>query len=472
MQLFNKRQRKKDDSGAGDVSTNLLRQNSSDVAFDSGNIVKPLRSTPSKRHLNADGTSGQQLFSLLEKVAPPVPEKRISRIKRGTKKKLNFIIKGKPKETSDGICMKKNTNTGNLGIVTNNGNLDISEEIANVHLDVSEETARLTDESSEEDIRRDLFDDSFFETDKAQSPARTSLEETPIFNPITPPSTFEGAQVRKVKLKEGGTRNDRPHPIQANKVDSRLTLQTDESSGLLRRVLDNPSSAASTFADSKKEGSRMTLATDESSGRQLQHILERLVDNQISITSSENSEGFEFENSLIHVDSGPLYKDDPSPAPSPKSVTHDFFDQEGPKTRFEMSDNNEQSRMYIQSRKKVVKRPIRAFPIRASLVRASPKSSPQRSEQKWDNCGMVSQLEISSIISVSSCSFDSVLDDPERLEKYRLLNQAAPVPPARRNFSKWNRDNNFSKWNRDTEFFERSCETLSGFTKFFGCSSS
>ena len=137
MQLFNKRQRKKD-SGAGDVSTNLLHQNSSDGAFDSGNIVKPLRSTPSKRHLNADGTSGHQLFSLLEKVAPPVPEKRISRIKRGTKKKLKFIIKGKPKETSDGSGMKNNTDTENLGIVTNDGNLDISEEIANVNLDVSE----------------------------------------------------------------------------------------------------------------------------------------------------------------------------------------------------------------------------------------------------------------------------------------------------------------------------------------------
>jgi len=47
---------------------------------------------------------------------------------------------------------------------------------------------------------------------------------------------------------------------------------------------------------------------------------------------------------------------------------------------------------------------------------------------------MIPTLAVSpgSTVSMSSCSLDSILDDPERLEKYKLLNQAPPPPPKRK----------------------------------------
>jgi len=462
MQLLNRRQRRNERSSAESL-LHTDGRSPSDFAFDSRNVAKPVRSTPSRRHLNFDGTSGPQLHSLLEKVAASTSDKRLSRIKAGTKQKLKFIIERKTKESVD-------DNADAPGKKKSPTRIKASRK-DRVKQNAFEDTTKTADDSSGEDVNTKAADDALaqnaIETLHTRA-LRLNVPVSPVSSSNTRSSRIKAMCVRKVRLKQSTTSkavadvnetsHQTPgnicHPIQSNKVDSRLTIQTDESSGMLGRLLDNQSTV-STLVESTKGGSRLTLGTDESSGRKLQHILEKLVDHGDSIASSiEEFEGYEFPNSLLDVEVTPTRKELPSAVPSPNSVAFGF---EPSKTRFEMNDSNEQSKMYLQDRRKKGKKTKR-------------RTTPNRTEHMLKNCGVISQLEVSrSTVSMSSCSFDSVLDDPERLEKYRLLNQAPPSPPKcsrPRPRPRYLHKDSFKKSWADLVH-----ETVGVVTRVFGCTS-
>lgn len=94
------------------------------------------------------------------------------------------------------------------------------------------------------------------------------------------------------------------------------------------------------------------------------------------------------------------------------------------RARYEIDDPNQHSKTYLQQRKKQGKN---------SRQRETSNVKIGLSRDLLKNCGIIPELELSpgSTVSMSSCSLDSVLDDPERLDKYKLLNQPPPPPPRR-----------------------------------------
>lgn len=420
---------------------------------------KTVRSTPSKRHLNADGTSGPQLHSLLEKVVASHSDKRLAtRIKAGTKKKLKFIIRGKTKKSNTGDPHIEKKSCARIKASKKDSAIQypIFEHSANVAGDGS--GSNTSDDNSSSVANGESPDAAAIASSQNMVSPNKSLHTRALHSTV-PISTSEVRSssftkplhvTRKIKLKEGHVIS--PHPINSNKVDSRLTHQTDESSGILGKLLDNPSTTVSTVAGSTKGGnsSRTTHHTDESSGRRLQSILQKLVCREDSMPSSiEESEGYGFSNSLLDG-ATPQRKELSQKTPSPTSVAFDF---QPSKTRFEMNDRNEEARKYIMDRKKQTKMPRRNLSV---------------------NGRVMSNLEVTRLTtvgSISSCSFDSVLDDPERLEKYRLLNQAPPAPPPNPPKPSRHKSRYPYPLQVNKDFFENGCETFGAVTRFFGCTS-
>mmetsp|Transcript_15223 Transcript_15223/g.28644 ORF Transcript_15223/g.28644 Transcript_15223/m.28644 type:complete len:357 (-) Transcript_15223:674-1744(-) len=223
------------------------------------------------------------------------------------------------------------------------------------------------------------------------------------------------------------------------------------------------------IADSKE--SKRSIFTDESSGGKLQGILEKLVEQEsnMNILPSKNR----IHRLRTHL---------PKAKSNEKYVTHTkasndnlidtagtSFDEElenaNPSTttgaaRFEMVDPNEQSKIYLQQRQRQGKKAKRRLPSRPDDL---------RSRNVLKNCGLIPELQLSpgSTISMSSCSIDSVLDDPERLEKFRLLSQPPPSPPPRRNS-----DQSVFIENTLTEHILKTFwEAYGNVSRLFGCAS-
>lgn len=180
--------------------------------------------------------------------------------------------------------------------------------------------------------------------------------------------------------------------------------------------------------------SKRSIFTDESSGAKLQSILEKLVeqDSKVDTTKSKDwinqvsTQVVGVESNENYVTSMKLSKDDDDVIDTARTSFDELENTNEPSTRFEMFDPNEQSKLYLQQRQRQGKKAKRRLPSRPERL---------RSRNVLKNCGLIPELQLSpgSTISMSSCSLDSVLDDHERLEKYRLLSQPPPSPPPRRN---------------------------------------
>eukprot|EP00979_Chaetoceros_neogracilis_P018393 scaffold10583_cov290-Chaetoceros_neogracile.AAC.12 len=223
--------------------------------------------------------------------------------------------------------------------------------------------------------------------------------------------------------------------------------------------------------------SRQSLNTNDSSGRQLQNILEKLVvDDEVSRTNGSTPKPPRVKqvsrNKEFNLISPSKLEDIQEKPSQNKQAANDPFGAHDPYSndfclgtpsrgaRYEM-DANEQSKIFLRQRKKLGKR---------SKRRETPITAFERSRDMFKNCGMmIPALAVSpgSTVSMSSCSLDSILDDPERLEKYKLLNQPPPPPPPKRIFE----DSNLvdRKWtdgikNTMTEAYGKA-------SRLFGCTS-
>ena len=176
--------------------------------------------------------------------------------------------------------------------------------------------------------------------------------------------------------------------------------------------------------------SRRSLDTDDSSGRHLQNILETLV-NKEEIQTTKG-----LVKTLQRTNRNEESKCDKPPkmeaileTPTKKTCLADKsfstnYSSPPTRARYEIDDPNQHSKTYLQQRKKQGK---------TSRQRKTSNANIYLSRDLLKNCGIIPELELSpgSTISMSSCSLDSVLDDPERLDKYKLLNQPPPPPPRR-----------------------------------------
>jgi hypothetical protein len=219
--------------------------------------------------------------------------------------------------------------------------------------------------------------------------------------------------------------------------------------------------------------SKRSIYTDESSGGQLQGILERLVEQDHTVTNKLSSSSIKPSENMVPklsiqeekvkskgnrtvIDNTRFDQSDTA-----NTSFDDLEDTNPSKARFEMFDPNEQSKIYLNQRQKQGKKSKRNYPTRIEKM---------RSKSILKNCGLIPELALSpgSTISMSSCSLDSVLDDPERLEKYRLLNQPPPSPPPRRSMNK--SDSLGNHWSE--QFLKLMLETYGKVSRLFGCASS
>ena len=188
--------------------------------------------------------------------------------------------------------------------------------------------------------------------------------------------------------------------------------------------------------------SKLSVQSKTSSDRQLQNILQKLVkDNSISVNEVAldklKTEGlhamYRYEGpSQQGFEEAPLYKmifpshsrdnfpphDNPFPKKEPRN---------GKSPRYEMNDPNEISKIISKRQKKRSKYSLRV----RGMLNKSKEETPKLSK----NCEITPQYEVSSgsTVSMSSCSMDSMLDDPRRLEMYReifIMNEAPPPLPS------------------------------------------
>ena len=179
--------------------------------------------------------------------------------------------------------------------------------------------------------------------------------------------------------------------------------------------------------------SRRSIDTDDSSGRHLQNILETLVDKEdiqttkgfVTLQRTNRNEESKCEQpskmeAILEIPTKEKCLADNSFCAN-FLLKGESLQLSPRRARYEIDDPNQHSKIYLQQRKKQGKN--------------SRKSNAEMifSRDLLKNCGIIPELELSSgsTISMSSCSLDSVLDDPERLDKYKLLNQPPPPPPRR-----------------------------------------
>ena len=368
MQLFNRRKRKKrrNKSDESESSLNLISKGPPQLV-DSRKIDSQVRSSPSKRHLNPDGSSFPQLHALLEKVAD---SPRAGSSSSDTSKKFYKPRKFKRKQLTE----KK------VAVVPV-GNNDTSRS----------------------------------------DPSRTSNDR-------------------------------RESELPLEKGSLKLDITTTDQQKVTKQVKD----------------SKRSLETVESSGGKLQNILERLVVHQDEIVSSSKGEERQgqqdshsphksrnYHNSSSETSKTPQHQ---MPAASTSRTNNANFlsfeasPKDTPvKPRFEMiNDENEQSKIFLRKRTQQGKKSKRRSSSSINRNANTPnKNKAAEQSQMLKNCGMLQpqQMEVSpgSTVSMSSCSFDSVLDDPERLERYKQLNQPPPSPPPRRRARNGYRDSD-SSW--------------------------
>lgn len=215
--------------------------------------------------------------------------------------------------------------------------------------------------------------------------------------------------------------------------------------------------------------SKRSIFTDESSGGKLQGILEKLVEQDSTMDSTAPLK-FHINKVNAHVKgvqssfiSSAKASNEDVIDTAPTSFDELEHTNEPIRTRFEMFDPNEQSKIYLQQRQRQGKKPKRRLPpVRPEHL---------RSRNVLKNCGLLPELQLSpgSTISMSSCSIDSILDNPERLEKYRILSQPPPSPPPRRRNSD-HTDFIENTWTDD--ILKTIWETYGKVSRLIGCVSS
>eukprot|EP00551_Chaetoceros_affinis_P006003 CAMPEP_0203666030 /NCGR_PEP_ID=MMETSP0090-20130426/3158_1 /ASSEMBLY_ACC=CAM_ASM_001088 /TAXON_ID=426623 /ORGANISM="Chaetoceros affinis, Strain CCMP159" /LENGTH=311 /DNA_ID=CAMNT_0050529809 /DNA_START=41 /DNA_END=973 /DNA_ORIENTATION=+ len=168
-----------------------------------------------------------------------------------------------------------------------------------------------------------------------------------------------------------------------------------------------------------------TLKSDGSSGRELQLILEKLIleENrhmQLQIIPDSNEMQQKKISNYGTRTPPPQATRLSNNSTSPSTPNRPLLRQENPETpnslskfRFEMVDPNEQSKLFLKSRKNKGKRKRRT------------RKESRRGRTMLNNCGIVPGLEVrgDSMMSMSSCSIDSALDERSDI----------PMPPPRLN---------------------------------------
>lgn len=149
--------------------------------------------------------------------------------------------------------------------------------------------------------------------------------------------------------------------------------------------------------------SQQTLKSEGSSGRQLQLILEKLMleenkDKEIQILPQQNEMyKKEIQFGTPTLATSPT-RNTPIETP-PQTETH-VAPNSQKRFRFEMVDTNEQAKLYLRERKRKKKK--------------KPKKRLDRNRERlMRNCDIPPGLELksNSVISMSSCSIDSILED-------------------------------------------------------------
>jgi hypothetical protein len=215
--------------------------------------------------------------------------------------------------------------------------------------------------------------------------------------------------------------------------------------------------------------SKRSIFTDESSGGKLQGILEKLVEQDSTMDSTAplkfqiNKVNAQVKGVQSNFISSAKASNEDVIDTAPTSFDELEHTNEPIRTRFEMYDPNEQSKIYLQQRQRQGKKPKRRLPpVRPENL---------RSRNVLKNCGLLPELQLSpgSTISMSSCSIDSILDNPERLEKYRILSQPPPSPPPRR------RNSDHTEFIENTwadDVLKTVWETYGKVSRLIGCASS
>lgn len=183
-------------------------------------------------------------------------------------------------------------------------------------------------------------------------------------------------------------------------------------------------------------GSQQTLKSDGSSGKELQMILEKILleENQNKLVEIFPQNGmqekkigncYETRTPPLQSSRGSSNSRSPgSPIKQPMQQQEALTPNSCNKFRFEMVDPNEQTRLYLSSRKRSKKK-----------KRRNKQQSNQRNNSLMQNGDRISGLEVksNSVISMSSCSIDSALDDRAKRRYHHLAPPPPPRKPKRRN---------------------------------------
>jgi hypothetical protein len=187
-------------------------------------------------------------------------------------------------------------------------------------------------------------------------------------------------------------------------------------------------------------GSSKTLKSDGSSGRELQRILEKLMleenkNKKIELLPENGMQEkkLNYETRTPPLQASRVSSNTRSPSSPKKSQLIEEKEPSTPnsqnKFRFEMVDANEQSRLYLNSRKHKKKKKRRSRGNQQTI---------QRNQNLLKNCNLMTGMEFRShsIASMSSCSIDSALDD-------RVRRRHVPPPPPPRTKPRRGNDDSF-----------------------------
>lgn len=183
----------------------------------------------------------------------------------------------------------------------------------------------------------------------------------------------------------------------------------------------NDISKTSTEAE---ESQQPTLKSDYSSGRELQIILEKLMDEEAFSkrpTNSDKSNDYMHEKQLNALHFNPnLNANVTSPNIVEKSYMQteskrkeddeETFSQASQKVRYEMMDPNEQARLFVKSRKK------RKKSLHKKRQSSSSNMCNERTLKNYSTLAPALEVKRNSMTSMSSCSIDSALEDSSHVD--------------------------------------------------------
>lgn len=199
-----------------------------------------------------------------------------------------------------------------------------------------------------------------------------------------------------------------------------------------RKESNGRDSAKKSDGNTHFKDSRRSLTSDESSGRRLESILVKIVkqENIAGVSADDcmqkarNRSTDHKKGVIMHEYSKLSQQSQYTPLSGisiEKGNKRALSSYSPSKPRYDM-ESNENARLYLNSRK-----------LKSGKKKKSGIDG--RTKDILKNCGITQELTLvpGSDRSMSTCSMDSVLEDPLRLERYRLMNDLAksisPPPP-------------------------------------------